>query len=710
MNYLKALGVLRLVSEQADPEARGCWRDDVFVLQSKLARDSLIQFFLNEYSPTPVVGPWAGGSGFFSKDNKKGLDSLASSTCARCAAYRQIIGLIQAILKQAGIKDRPTAGQKAELLRRYRSELPPEALQWMDAAVVLQSDGQAFAPLLGTGGNDGRLDFTQNFMARLVTLGIQGAGLHPHVGAWLENAIFGVSVPGLDSAAVGQFAPGRAGGPNSTQGMEGEAAVNPWDFVLMIEGVLILGGAAVRRFAADTDSRVAFPFTVRPAAVGYASESDADPAADRGEIWLPVWERPAVLAELRTLFGEGRAEVAGRPARDGVDFARAVAGLGVDRGIGQFIRLSFLKRSGKAYLATPIGRFAVRERRSVDLLREVDAWLDRFRRACAGDNAPPRFKAALRGIEQAIFDFCRYGGPTFFQAILSALGHAERELACGERFRTDNWVPPVACLSRDWIDAASDGTPEFELALALAGISDREGKIGPLRTNLEPVDVWRNKDGKLAAKWAEKDRAVVWNSGGLLINLAQVLARRIMDGGRAGCKDLPLAAANFVSLDALSEFLAGELDDRRVEALVWGLMLIKQKTRSITQAAARADAPPLPRSYALLKLLFLPEPLQLNGEPVRITPEPGILTLLRAGHTGQACRIAMCRLRASGLTPLPGPRSGAAVRDGDWLELDELKTDRHRLAAALLLPISRPSAGQLRDLAVRRPKTSMGTP
>jgi CRISPR-associated protein Csx17 len=272
MNYLKALGVLRLVSEQADGEARGCWRGDVFVLRTKVERDGLVRFFLSEYRPTPVVGPWAGGSGFFPKDNKKAVESLASSSSERCAAYRRVIELVQPILKQAGIKDKPTAEHKAELLRRCRSELPLEAVQWMDAALVLQSEGQAFAPLLGTGGNDGRLDFTQNFMARLVTLRIHSATLHPQACIWLENAVFGTSVSGLDAAAVGQFAPGRAGGPNATQGMEGDAAVNPWDFVLMIEGALVLGGAAARRFAAEAGSRAAFPFTVRPAAVGYASE------------------------------------------------------------------------------------------------------------------------------------------------------------------------------------------------------------------------------------------------------------------------------------------------------------------------------------------------------------------------------------------------------------------------------------------------------
>lgn len=47
--YLKALGVLRLVSEQKDPGARGFWRNDVFWLRSTLDRDALVKFFLEEY-------------------------------------------------------------------------------------------------------------------------------------------------------------------------------------------------------------------------------------------------------------------------------------------------------------------------------------------------------------------------------------------------------------------------------------------------------------------------------------------------------------------------------------------------------------------------------------------------------------------------------------------------------------------------------------
>ena len=708
MSYLKALGVLRLVSEQADPEARGYWRNDVFVLNSKLFvgnpskdRETLETFFLNDYAPTPIIGPWAGGSGFFSKDNKQAVTALGSSKSERCKAYREVIKTADSVLVETGVKDKPTLDQKTELLRQLRSELPQEAVQWMDAALILLSDGQAFAPALGTGGNDGRLDFSQNFMVRLVMLGMHNAAPEDRAAKWLSNALFGDSMPGLESAAVGQFAPGRAGGPNATQGMEGEATDNPWDFVLMIEGALILGGAAVRRLGVGLDAKAAFPFTVRASAAGFASSSDSDAASGRGELWLPLWSRLTTSPELRMLFGEGRAEVAGRPARDGVDFVRAVASLGVDRGIQQFIRLSLLKRSGKAFLAVPVARLWVRQQESVDLLCQLDPWLLRYRRACADKNVPPRFKAALRDIEEAIFEFCVYGGPAFFQAIVKAIGRAERELARGERFRSDKRLLPVAGLTAGWIQAANDNSPEFEVALALAGIHDREGKIGSLRSNLEPVVVWHSEDGRFASKWAEKDRTVVWNSANLSANLAAVLRRRLMDGERSGCTKLPLAATNVAPLDAVSRLLTGELDEQRIEDLLWGLMLFPQTPGMFKRAVDTAGAPPSPRAYAMLKLLFLPQPLTVNGVFVTIRPEPSIASLLIAGHVGEACRIAMRRLRASGLSPLPNPHSGGVVRDADWQELELLGGNGQRLAGALLVPVSHTSIDQLRTLVLR---------
>ena len=58
-SYLKALAVLRLVAEAGtegggDPNATGFWRDDIFVLRTKLTKEELREFFLERYRPTPL--------------------------------------------------------------------------------------------------------------------------------------------------------------------------------------------------------------------------------------------------------------------------------------------------------------------------------------------------------------------------------------------------------------------------------------------------------------------------------------------------------------------------------------------------------------------------------------------------------------------------------------------------------------------------------
>jgi CRISPR-associated protein Csx17 len=686
MSYLKALGILRLVAEQCDSEARGAWRAGVFILSTKLDETELIKFFLEEYKPSPVVAPWAGGSGFFGQDNRKAIDLIATSRSSRMQEYRVLIEHVRAILKDEQQTTKPSNEAKERLLRRYRRELSDEFIVWMDCTLVLQEEGQAFPPLLGTGGNDGRLDFTQNFMQRLVDLGIPQSQTVSQALPWLRHALLGETTHSLLPVAVGQFDPGHVGGPNATQGMEGDSLINPWNFVLMIEGTLLLAGSVVRRMGVSQRDKAVFPFTVKPSSVGYGSTADADVAAARGEIWLPLWTGFASLQELRLIFSEGRAEISGKQSGDSVDFARAVAGLGIDRGITSFIRLGFLKRSGKAYLAAPLGRFEVRAYREVDLLHELDAWLERFRRACRGDTTPPRFSAALRRIDLAIFDFCRYGGRQRMTEILYALGRAERELSTGERFREEYRMNPVPPLSPDWISACDDGSAEFRLALALASIrSDQENLVGNMRTNLEPVE---RKGSRWT--WSEKNHAVVWSSTDLCRNLTAVLTRRVMDASRVGLDQLPLAGRYAASLDDVSRFLAGEIDDYRLEEFLWGLLLIDSAREwrahlgQLTKSLERSLL--LPSAYSLLKLLLLPRKLSwpVGTEGVSVKPEPEILGRLRAGDVKGACQIAARRLVVSGFVPMPGPISGGRRR--------EIEPDRHvdgvRLAASLLVPIS----------------------
>ena len=297
--YLKALGVLRLVSEQADPEVRGYWSGQGFVLVTALTQDDLCTYFLERYRPTPIVSPWNGGSGFSPKDNTAGMEAILSSGHERLAAYADVIRAAHRI------GPKPDGVEKSEYLLQLRNELPDVALPWLDAATVLTDDGAAFPILLGTGGNDGRLDFSNNFMQRLsdaLTLRPVKKNVADRPDGWLRTALFGEASAPLPEGAIGQFDPGSAGGSNSAPHGKGKSLVNPWDFVLMIEGALIFAAASVRKYGERKNS-MAVPFTFRDSAAGYASAASEN---GRGEVWAPLWMSPATSRSVAALFSEWR--------------------------------------------------------------------------------------------------------------------------------------------------------------------------------------------------------------------------------------------------------------------------------------------------------------------------------------------------------------------------------------------------------------------
>lgn len=723
--YLKALGVLRLVSEQLDSRVRGAWRGDAFVLDTEKAEDELLRFFLSSYRPTPVVAPWNGGSGFYPQDKNQRamIEVLERAETFRFDDYRTTIAAARRIV--AGRLEQPKDEEKAALLRRARREFPDGALAWLDAAFVLGEEKADYPPLLGSGGNDGRLDFTINFIARLLSVmpetielqtfaslnedGISDAGKQDKLRKKLEQqrdgqiqqsreqlraALFQDRVVRLEKAAVGQFYPAGAGGANATQGLTGESYVNPWDFILAIEGALVFASATVRQLAAGARSKASFPFTARNSTVGYGTASPGEKM--RAEIWLPLWSRFTTYAEVSHVFREGRVQFnqrRGPSVRTGFDFARAVAELGVDRGIDAFQRYGFIERNGQANLAAPLGRFEVRERPLATLLHgPVERWLESLRRATSdAKRTPPRLARVRAQIEEAIFALCTTEDEAEnLRATLTALGEAEVEVARGARFREEHGLRPLAGVSEPgrWVHECDDGTAEFEVAAALASIGRERGR-GAFRTSLEPVEV----SGSVV-NWTTEDASAVWGAGKLTENLAAVLHRRSVDARREGLSHPLTDGRRASSLYAVGRFLLGEFDEGRAGELLRGLALIDW--HSVPSHATRpntAPTPDLPRAYALLKLLFLPKGelmWERGGEPVRIRHESSVVPLLRAGSVREALKVAARRLRSSGLMPFTD-------------EFHYPEGEGVRLAAALLIPISNRGIRDLAAMVLRPP-------
>ena len=697
MAYLKALGIFRLVAEQKDKDARAWWQNDGFVLRSTLDRDGLVEFFLNEYRPTPLASPWNGGSGFHPKDNSKALDTILALESPRFQLWNEVISTGKQILAQQG------SNKKEWVLAQCRTRFPDEALAWLDAAYVLTADASKFPPLLGTGGNDGRLEFSNNFMQNIVlALNLEakrnGATITRNQ---LVAAVFNEGSPELLKRSNGFYNPGSVGGANSSVGFDGDALTNPWDYVLMFEGALLFAGTVARRLSPQSSSKAVFPFTVDNSAAGYGTSADSEYGGSaRAEFWAPLWDQPVNLYELNHLVSEGRAQLGRRQVSNGTNFARAVAGLGTERGVAQFQRYGFLVRNGLAYLAAPLGRFHVQRdhdtARRANVLFDLDPWLERLRSAATGHNAPASLGAALRQIDQAIIEFCQRGQPRGLQNVLIALGHAERWLATSSLRKTAYPVLPINSLSREWLRHADDQTVEFRLARALASIlhgpAEGQSQIGPIRENLEPVE------SRQGAEWKEDSTSFVWTSGDALSNLLAVLERRCLEARMRGLEDLPLASAYSASLDDVSAFLSGRVDEQRIADLVLPLSFIRHRRRSETDTAFQQRAPSdLPAAYAVMKLTLLPGKFVCPefGEDRDISMEPQMLAMLRAGRIKDAYRVASRRLTASGLRPLS---ADPGIADRSVLG--------RRLAAALLFPLDRGDHQALAERASRKSVTN----
>jgi len=696
--YLKALGVLRLVTDQVDKNACGWWSGEVFNLKSSLSQEELLRFFVDKYVPTPIIAPWNGGSGFFPKDQQDAVTAIVNSPAERLLGYRETIQTAKDLMMRFGILEKQKDEQKGQLMQLMRNHLSDRAIQWLDAAVLLTSDDPKYPPLLGTGGNIGRLEFTNNFMQNLVRV----VDTHSGIGSanslgWLQAALFDQVTHGMVKASVGQFAPGQSGGPNSRSGFDGDSLVNPWDFILMLEGAVVFASASSKRLSASSRAALSFPFTVRASGVGNGSTAKSDESSARAEMWMPLWERAVTLAELTYLFREGRVQLRRNntsrfqrsrvDAADGVDFARAIATLAVDRGIQSFQRYSFMQRAGQSYLAVPLTRFAVRRREQADLLDQLDPWLSSLRKYASEKGVPDTYGSALRRIRQRMFELCEQGGSGRLLPLLIELARVEQLLVHNESGRAS--ISPLMLNDPEWLLQSFEPTPEWAIAVALASLQ-QGGNVAQMRAYLSPV----HPDHKHLREWDKNvSPRVVWQHGDTSANMVRILERRFLDASMGadwsqGDKsqvgfaeigfekthedvapsdsDKPLISLIGVRLSDVQAFLDNANVRKRVGELLWAFLPLaaggavqkasKQLRKELRNREKVSNFTAIPWVYAVGKLLYTPDSMlnalrrKYNLSEDTIVPiPPGFIRRLSANHLGEASRMATHRLRASGL-------------------------------------------------------------
>lgn len=714
-HYLKALGVLRLVAEQLDPKARGWWEGERFLLASHADEPELLDFLLNRYLPTPLVSPWNKGSGFFYK-NDAGLAPIESSTAPRLEPLRAGIRAARELLDAMAaadaevrrIKDeakdkrldraarerlkkddvyRARLAQAERVFKARKADLLPDLhlawrgphREWMDVAMVLDEEGLArFPALLGTGGNDGRLDFTNNFFQRLgdlFELDHAEAQARPGTTAGLSDALFGrVALSASGGIKAGQFAPSGAGGANAANGPDADGVLNPWDFVLMLEGAVLFAAASTRRLSPLASSRAAAPFAIAAQGAGYASAAVSDESA-RGEQWMPLWSQPISCVELHRLLAEGRAQLGARSASEPLDLARAVARLGTARGIHAFQRYGYIERNGQSNLAVPLGRFVVPERSASALacLDDLEPWLQRLRRTARDRDAPARLMQSERQLLDALFALTQHPNESGrWQTVLLRLADIEALQVHG----AGSNAGPTPRLRPEWALAADDGSAELRLALAFAlqcakpsGGNQRDG----VRRHWLTLAKGRYQSGAT-------DRVMQGRSG--LDDASAIVARRLIEAGQRGERRLPLEPGCGVSAHRhdLTRLLVGEVDIDRCMGLARALMALDvrqcEQRPPRLQRPAPADWPS--DAWLAIRLALLPCPLPDGRWP---GTDPATLRRLQSGDLSAALDLALRRLRAAGIRC--SLRAGSA------------SSSQARLyAAALAFPIDRHTAAR----------------
>jgi CRISPR-associated protein Csx17 len=580
-------------------------------------------------------------------------------------AYRQILAAAQRQYEQLKERLIPTCRL------RWRG---PEA-EWLEVAVVLDETGEAKYPsLLGTGGNDGRLDFTNNFMQRLgevFVLGDPEGRASEKAASLLRHALWGEPANALLSSAIGQYDPGSAGGANSTNGAMGDSLVNSWNFILMMEGALVLKARATRRLDPVALARASAPFAVRSHAAGFATAGSEN--SGRGEQWLPIWSRPASYRDIATVFGEARMQLERLPANRPVDVARALSRLGTARGIDAFERFGFLERNGQSTFAVPLGRIPVRERAHRHLIDDLAPWLERLRRLAAGKHATPRLQQAEKRLADSVFAVLTHDySSERWRGILLAAAAIELLQQSGSAIEAG----PMPPLSPAWVSVLGED-PTVRLAAALGSAAGAYSFYGrpsdPVRHHWLPLERGARRFQKTEGR-LKNDSRVVIRGRDALVDCAELVKRRFVEAQQSGKRNLPLVAAKGcgASLADLQLLLSGAMPLEPIFALARALMSVRWDQWTESHFFPRPAVGSLPdEAWLALRLSSLPWALPSG---LRIAAESSPVRRLLAGDGAGAVAVALDRLVASGIRPPLRAGAVTAAKGRLW-------------AAALAFPI-----------------------
>jgi CRISPR-associated protein Csx17 len=653
-DYFASLGLLRALARSRWPGVRVAWNNGMFQMVGGPSRLEDVLEAVCEIASKRAWTPYVRGWGDAQKQSTK---KKSGSPLA---------------LWQAS-----AAEQELELLSAHA----------VPAARV------SFNPLLGSGGNAGKRDFSDGWKRAIQAL-VQEPPNEAEKCSELKSVLLGDPVAWMIEKLNAACWFSEANKLyNSGQRPYREGAISPWAMVLACEGLAFFAGGPSRRLGSRARAVGAFPFVTRAAAPGTAGEA----GRDLGEVWAPIWDRPMSLPEVTAIFLRGRAELRGRGVITPSAFAAAVMRRGIDAGITEFRRFvlgrttssnTFEPRfTGVLQVRVPSQRQPAvsllgREQRAASTAMErLVSLIDQFGGPLADRKVGKRWRyVGLRGgIEASMLRAAESPSDSeaarnLIDSVVAALDRIDRNRAFREKGIA--WEP----LPLEWLGMLfGSERPSAEARLALTLVSSFPVER-PFTLYRFGVDV----RGRRFIHPLPIPKQWVWRGVAPISRvLPEVLYRRTLDWEASRDKNGLVRAPAAATSSHVARWLSDSLDDELLARWVSRLALFDWRSvpRGVRSLAVNRSESIAPTGalclFGLLQPLFDLRPVVRPGgagsdllppESNARTPAAArrLLGLLRVRDIGAAVRLAANRYEIAG-SPLIRSSTAWNVNDPERL-------------------------------------------
>ena len=648
--YLASLGLFSLVARKW-PRVRAVWRNASFCLVGGPVTLEQTVEFVSEVGQqntwTKYDKPWDKAKKADVEESKKGRDR---KTSRRTARWRSLEA-------------------EEQLLPLFGAHLA------LDGRVRMN-------PLLGTGGNAGKRDFSKGWKdaVQVINKPPQSHGREVF-DSDLKAFLNGDACTYLDGFSAGSwFGAANKIYNHGTRQPYRKGEVTPWAMALACEGLPYFSGGPSRQLGSRQQPKGAFPFVTVAMAPKCADEAGSVEA----EVWAPIWNQPMTEPELRALFLRGRTELGGKGATSSAAFAVGVMGRGVDAGVAEFRRFLLQHTTSAQTFEPRLATVVPVPKTSLDsaTTKATRAIVELYNGLPSDRKVDQRWKfSGLRGpLEQALVDFAaaqsREGRTeqawTLVDEMIGALVKVDRN----RTFRSHNFQSRL--LPGEWAARLfQEDPPDRETRLALAVSSLAETPTSPPFI-AHRVGLKKRTDGP---RWEFPESAParrIWNDAALTDNLGAMAERRVMEELRNAAPRPPFGAAIRVGLEDVCAWLSGQIDEDRMRLWLdrlcvfdWGGTASREAAK-VLQSSFTSARPVIDGALALYALF---RPLASDWLFRQILRKSGIqaenkstcaclgrvIAMLRHGDVNAAAEVAMGAYRAAGValadikTPLDGP-------------------------------------------------------